>query len=52
MSAVVASFSGQKIDSNSSVNSIQEVNTIVFISCLIMHLAKLAACLVLQYERA
>jgi hypothetical protein len=54
MSAVFASFSGQKIDSNSSVNSVQEANTIfpVFISCLIMRLEKFAARPVLQYERA
>jgi hypothetical protein len=54
MSTVVTSFSGQKIDLNSSVNPFQEVNTIfpVFISCLIMRSAKFAGRLVLQYERA
>jgi hypothetical protein len=51
---VVASFSGQKIDLNSSIKSVHELKTIfpVFISCLIMCSVKFAACLLLQYERA
>jgi hypothetical protein len=53
-SAVVTSFSGQKIDSNLFMNSVHELKTIfpVFISCLIMHSAKFTAHPVLQYERA
>jgi hypothetical protein len=51
---VVALFSGQKIDLNSSVKLVHELKTIfpVFISCLITHSVTFTARLLLQYERA
>jgi hypothetical protein len=54
ISAVVASFSGQKINANSSINLVQEVKTIfpVFISCLTICLVKVAAHPILQYDKA
>jgi hypothetical protein len=54
MSAVVASFSGQNADTNSSVNSLQDAKHIFpdLNSCRKMRLVKLAACLPLKYDRA
>jgi hypothetical protein len=51
---VVASFSGQKIDVNSYVNSVYEAKTIfpVFISCLTICSVKVAVCPVLQQDKA
>jgi hypothetical protein len=54
MSVDIASFSGQKVDMNSKVKSVQSTKamTPVLISCLTIRLANVAACLDLKNESA
>jgi hypothetical protein len=54
MSMDIASFSGQKVDLNSEVKSVQSAKamTPVLISCLTIHSANVAACPDLKNESA